>query len=370
MTDIDFDELDKAVNSALKPALEAHDADLSATEQPSEPAKADAKDEPSASGPAVIIKPRSSVPLMGTPSRQTMSSPAAKRTGRFMDMVHPSSVMASDKKVSPAPKVKIMPTENAPKPDETPVEESKQAEVGVKPSENIETPLAADTPKPEVSTTPADETPEEIVKSDYPDPIDVAGPLSIAEEPAKASDVADGEEPVSPAPAEAPFIPDAKVEKRPLGGFTPDEPAVEQPQEEGETQLPPEAGLPAALQSDVVAVESDVLPDTLPGQADNDQDDKKESHETASHEQPARPRPISVPNPDEGAPQSIPQQYHSAPAKADEEPRPVFDTDQYHQPLITAHSGKKNHAWVFILLVLALLAVGGTLGYFAFMSGI
>jgi hypothetical protein len=112
----------------------------------------------------------------------------------------------------------------------------------------------------------------------------------------------------------------------------------------------------------------------LPGQADDDyedgekkSEDKKPAKETTSPEKPKSPEPAHS---DHGVAQSIPQQYHSEPAATDDAPRPVFDTDQYHQPLIAAHSGKKSHVWVFILLILALLAVGGTLGYFAFMSGL
>jgi hypothetical protein len=224
------------------------------------------------------------------------------------------------------------------------------------------------TPRPEDAHSESKETPEELVKSDYPDPIDVAGPLSIAEEPTpEASEPAADDKP-EPSPAEAPFLPDAKVEKRPLGGFSPDE-MPEEPEakpEADESQLPPEAGLPAALQSDVVAVESDVLPDMLPGQADEEFNDSDKQGKPSKESHAAKPAATA----NEGTPQSIPQQYHSAPATADEDPRPVFDTDQYHQPLLPAHSGKKSHVWTFILLILALLAVGGTLGYFAFMSGL
>ena len=384
MTDIDFDELDKAVNSALKPALEAHENDTAtqadAPAEDSAPSKDEAADE-KRSEPAVIIKPRTSAPMIGRERQESSVSPASKRSGRFMDMVHPSSDMASEKKVTPAPRVKIMPTENAPKPEELASEPEKKEEETAKPVVEP-TPVpeapALDIPNPdeapEAPQAPEpEESPEELVKSDYPDPIDVAGPLSIAEEPVKDAEEAGEEEKPEPAPAEAPFLPDAKVEKRPLGGFTPEE-IPDEPEaksEDDESQLPPEAGLPAALQSDVVAVESDVLPDLLPGQADEDEeDDEREKKPKPSQEEIEKPVPMSVPHPDDGAPQSIPQQYRSEPSKTDEAPRPVFDTDQYHQPLLPAHSGKKSHVWVFILLILALLAVGGTLGYFAFMSGL
>jgi hypothetical protein len=298
-----------------------------------------------------------------------------------MDMVHPSSDMANEKKPAPAPaaKVKLMPLGDDLKPDEA--DKTDKAEA----PEKVETPVVVTKPDPEIAEAkPANEEvkaeskeaePEIEMKSEYPDPIDVAGPMSIAEEPAKP-DEASAPAAEASAPAEAPFLPDAKVEKRPLGGFAPDEPV---PEDEGstqddESQLPPETSLPAALQSDVVAVESDALPDPLQGLSIGDEE-KDEAHDEKPAEPEEKPEPettepVAVPKHNEGPAQSIPQQYHAEPAKADEDPRPVFDTDQYHQPLIAAHAGKKNHVWVFILLVAALLAIGGTLGYFAFMSGL
>jgi hypothetical protein len=300
-----------------------------------------------------------------------------------MDMVHPSSDMA-DKKLTPAPKVKIVPTENAPKPDEIAEPANKQDTVEVpvpKAEPKTEEPASLNIDALADKTAPSLDESEVDMKSEYPDPIDVAGPLPVAEVPTSpAKDEAEVSEPVPAAPetavpAEAPFLPDAKVEKRPLGGFAPDESssASEEGTGDDESQLPPDTALPAALQSDVVAVESDVLPEIIPGlNPDNEAEDEDAPKPPKPEEKPVE-KPVqheSTPVRDNGPAQSIPQQYHAEPTVADEEPRPVFDTDQYHQPLIPAHAGKKSHAWVFILLVAALLAVGGTLGYFAFMSGL
>lgn len=384
MTDIDFDELDKAVNSALGPRMgdntDAAATSSESTRQPDAPADEPKKEEPSGEAPKIVITPR----------RQPLAAPAAsRRSGRFMDVVHPSANMAGDKKVTPTSRIKIVPTEDAPKPEE--VAKKPAEEESLEPSVPVvepPRPVETQAPEPAKAAEADDETPEEIVKSDYPDPIDIAGPLSIAEEPPKKEDepVKEDEEasgPDTPAPksepaaGEAPFLPDAKVEKRPLGGFTPEENGPydedEKSSESDEEQLPPEAELPAALHSDVVAVESDALPDVMPGQADDEGDEHSEAKEEAPKPEEVKPEKAPDDKPadhETGPAQSIPQQYKSEPASAGEEPRPVFDTDQYHQPLIPAHSGKKNHVWMFILLIVALLAIGGTLGYFAFLSGI
>ena len=75
-------------------------------------------------------------------------------------------------------------------------------------------------------------------------------------------------------PMTTPFLPDAKVEKRPLGGVAPDETSdtteVDEASDEKageltepeETQVSPITQLPAELHSDVVSVESDELPET------------------------------------------------------------------------------------------------------------
>ena len=345
MTDIDFDELDKAVSSTLGARAEKKPDTATA----------------SVASEAIVEKPSEEAPegdkvQVEVKSRQTIISPAAKRSGRFMDMVHPSSDMAQEKTLAPASRIKIEPTQNAPKPDlEDAVKPDELAKVeDSDPSEPQE--VSKEAPAEEVSAEP---------KIAYPDPLDVVPlnepkidekPVDEEEEPLAVA-VAVASAPV--AAGETPFLPDAKVEKRPLGG-----PAMDMAESEtapSDEQLPPEAELPPALQSEVVAVESDDLPD------DDETEEQKPEKEVPKEE--VRVEKKEAPAPSTGLSQSIPQQYHSAAETTDETPRPVFDTDQYHQPLIPAHAGKKSGPWLFIFLILALLLVGAGLGYFAYVSG-
>ena len=388
MTDIDFDELDKAVNTVLGPradkkAEEPTPAAAPEAEAKTEAPTAEAEKTPAAAAPTIQLRPR-----------QPIASPAAKRAGRFMDVVHPSSDMASTTKAAPAPRVKIVPTADAPKPEPKP--ETKPEETTDKPALDKEVEA---TTEAEAETSVA--SVEQSFAPQYPDPLDVMEkteekaedkPADISEE--ELSDVLEDEvEPEAPtpaatAPAETPFIPDAKVEKRPLGGISPD-PKVpsdetlapmtdELPAETEDIQLPPETDLPPALQSDVVAVESDVVDIDVEAAAPEAvaEVEKSDAPEPATKEEKSV-EPATEVKPQEspvdtntGPAQSIPQQYRSETATTDETPRPVFDTEQYHQPLIPAHAGPKHHTGLFILLILALLLVGAGLGYFAFVSGI
>ena len=363
MTDIDFDELDKAVNSALGPRA------VKVPEASAVIAASEAKTEKTAEEPKSTDSPRIEVK-----SRQTIISPAAKRSGRFMDMVHPSSDMAQEKEkaAAPAPRVKIEPTENAPKPQDDAVKPEELAKVEDSAPEAIE-PVETATPD-EPSQT------HDIV---YPDPLDVAQIETPKEDEDDEVSTSKIEVPVVPGPVvagETPFLPDAKVEKRPLGGPAPelatvDESAPDLATQESDEQLPPEADLPPALQSEVVAVESDDLPEEEETDVSDKEAEPAEPKKEAAKPVEAKPEkvePKEVKKPEastSGLNSSIPQQYHSVAEAADETPRPVFDTDQYHQPLIAAHSGKKSGPWLFIFLILALLLVGAGLGYFAYVSG-
>lgn len=148
MQDIDFDEIDRAVNSTLN----------------SKPDTADVSSEDT-STPISVSRPE---------SVKTSTPPAARRSsGRFMDVVHPSSDMRSS-----------APTERStPRP-----------------------------PEPREESVPARET-------SWPDPLDFHG---FKEEPTPPV-VEEKKDDEAPKPLESPFLTDAKVEKRPLGAFSTDE---------------------------------------------------------------------------------------------------------------------------------------------------
>ncbi len=148
MQDIDFDELDRAVNSVSAP-----------------------------SAPTVEPSVSDSIPV-SVQTTSPASTPAVRRSsGRFMDVVHPSSDMRSGS---------------------TPMSERSAPR-----SEPVEAPVER--------------------SSDYPDPLDFHG---FKDEPAVSTPAVKEEEPVT-TPLESPFLSDAKVEKRPLGAFSTDAPSDE-----------------------------------------------------------------------------------------------------------------------------------------------
>lgn len=274
MTEIDFDELDRAVNSLVGPAVK------------------------SASPIAVTSEPDSA----STPSLSNVSPLAERRSsGRFMDVVHPSSDMRSGS-VPPRP-VQIQP----------------------------------------LTTT----------SSTMPDPIDVQ-PLqpdeNSVQEPLLTEALKETDTPLG-----SPFLTDAKVEKRPLGAFSDNnqsepveapivmsdpEPATDvSPVEEivSETEPPTDQSvdgdtpMPAELQPGLLSIEA---------------------NENLKAEQAQEVEPVG--------PTSITQQYSPQPSTGDKPVATMFDTAAYKKP--QSHSGKKKSGWLVVLWIFLLLVVGAGIG--------
>lgn len=266
MNDIDFDELDRAVSSTLTPT------------PVSEPT-------PAPVSPSITTAAAPSV------------SPAARRGGRFMDVVHPSSDMRGATAVPPRPTV---------------------------PAEPV---------TPAVSAAPSAQV------SDWPDPI------------------------------ESPFLPDTKVEKRPLGGEQPttDVPTpVEIPDEAPEAEIIPTVTEPAAPEAVVpVSLKEPVAePETTP------EAEPEVATETTPEVEATPEEPIAEPVPHvtettqstpvgDGGPTSIHQQYTESASSA-EPSRPIFDTEAYHQPM--AHPEKKKSGIFVVLWIIGLIILGAGLG--------
>lgn len=175
MKEFDFEELDRAVNSAIG---------SDSSPAPSQPVAQ--QDEVPARGVPFPAR-ESSVPSRG---EQQNESPAARRSaGRFMDVMHPSSDMRT-------------------------------ATVATQSSEPNQAPAPSPFSIPEASSTP-----EPVFET------------------AQQEDETSQEEQVQPV-AESPFLPDAVVEKRPLGSIPFVEPKQELLEEGEETSLL-EAGEPS-----------------------------------------------------------------------------------------------------------------------------
>jgi len=246
VNDIDFDELDRAVSSTLTP-------------------------------PAVTDAPSLPDPV-AAPS--TMS-PAARRGGRFMDVVHPSSDMRGASTPTPRPASLAVPA------------------------------------RPPAVVEP-------IEPSAWPDPIDV---------------------PNGPAPLESPFLADAKVEKRPLGGSDqPLEPVIDF---QVETEPQPE---PEIMPEPIAELTPEPILEPAP----------KPAPEPEPEPAPYVTETVDATPVGDGLPTSITQQYTEQPSTTEQPSGAIFDTEAYHQALVPPQ--KKKSGLLVVLWIVGLIILGAGLG--------
>ncbi len=375
MDDINFEELDKAVNSALQ-----------------KPTDDPAQDDQVSS---VATQPVSDQPLPEAPEPAPQNV-VPQRRGQFMDMVHPSSDMIT----STAPRqnrqaATIQPLNPA-------VVETAQPVGVVVPKLSEELPPAETVVEPEISNE-TEEVPTK--RSEWPDPLDIMeqteheklGEASevlddvstesaesdvsvenndeiatdeLIDDLSSASEEVEEDIPDVPEiPEEAPVSPfvsgGPEIEKRPLGAFTntstePSDGTVvdsETSEITEETQLEdtpegevkeelPAVPVPQELTPEVVSVESDNPNQLLSGAAE----------ETAGSDTVA---PEAV-----GMATSIPPQYKNTEAPSDDQgDHPVFDTKDYHQPLTPP--AKHSHTGLIVALVIVVLALLGAGAWYA-----
>ena len=284
MRDFDFDEIDRAVASTMQP---------------------DQSD---------------NVPVSNGDSSRPASqpAPAVRRSGRFMDVVHPSSDMRN----SPTPER-----------DRTTVEaESSRDELRV----------------PEREDAGSSST-------DMPDPLDFHGFNTDAEQ-------SESEEPKEYTPQESPFIPNAQIEKRPLGGYpTQDDvpapiateeitEAVEQPEQESPV---PDEVEPNENTEDVSKEE--VQDNTVESTQQEVEPEPTVEEQSQPEQQPQQPEPEQ-----HTGPVAITQQYKERPSTTDQPSGAIYDTESYHQPL-SKPVKKKSGIWV-VLWIFGLIVVGAGAG--------
>ncbi len=324
MHDIDFDELDKAVHSAISAGGK------------------DAKPEH-----AELLETGADEEVAEEHARMKKVSPAVRRSsGRFMDVVHPSSDMRTKgKKAKPV---------------------VKKAE-----PEKVE---PAETPEPVEKTEPKPEKHDKHAAAFHEHKTHKKGHKKDADD--------------DEAPLESPFLPDTKVEKRPLGapaavsapGKTLEEIEKDDLEKSEETLLglsdtadtapgkpPVEEEVPEIVETTkVVPKEEQAEPVETPApEADAEKkDDTPAPSETT--EPPAEPekKPESEPKTDDSpAPlesTSIQQQYKESKTDDNDKSGAIYDTESYHQPLMftrTKRSGLKITLWI-----LGLIIFGGALG--------
>jgi hypothetical protein len=380
MSDIDFDELDKAVNTLMGdvPKVEPVKTDdiktltINSTLSDDTPPSLAKLDSTLAAVNGVTTLP-TQASAANRMTRPSSASLASRRTGRFMDVVHPSADMKTANKIPSRQGVSIEPARQLP--SEKPSDQSdEQPVVTVSPDSYKDLTVSDVAPADHSSTT-----------NDWPDPIEMSG---YETEVAKNSSSVEHEEQAStpaempdeqidtpayedPQPLTSPFITDAKVEKRPLGGTPVEEPgrapvlgalasedeaagAADPADQLPATPAAAEVQLPPELQSDLMAIEA------AGEQPMNMASPASEAAPAVDTKAMTEPTPAPVQASESATvsgPTSIPQQYHEAPSTSDESNGSIYDTASYHQPL--AHPVKAKSGWLWIIWILLLLIVGG-----------
>ncbi|HEX4662488.1 MAG TPA: hypothetical protein VH144_02645 [Candidatus Saccharimonadales bacterium] len=371
MKDIDFDELDKAVSSLLG----SKDEKPAVSDTPTSTAAV-----PTASTIPVTAPSRPVEPPSPRSTPAIVTSPAAHRSGRFMDVVHPSSDMGQTDK-EPAPQAmagsgrKLQPISRDVKPD---------------PIEPKETPQKADDPVPQKLSSVADPDPQTLISTQdtadtvWPDPLDV----QLPKEPVTATD--DQPAAISPEPkmtddninelaelktstdTPSPFLSDTKVEKRPLGAYAdqpkPDAPTPPETPEES-TPAPsspeslfdqPDTPLLAADDTQVPATPAAPSTEDMPPELD------QKVVEVEATER-GDDKPIEPTTAANVGSMSIPQQYKAAERPTKETERPPFDTKDYHAPIPTPERKKAGIGQWILLGLLLVAALGGAAYWYLYL---
>lgn len=378
MKEIDFDELDRAVSSLMGEVKPDSNPDIDpATGEPFEKlVELDDLKSPEPVG--------EQEKLQNTLEPAKSAAPAIKRSGRFMDVVHPSSDMKKPTSMSPVSR-----QGNEIVPPSSRIAESVDEPISLaEPDEGDEPKEAIFMPQTEKTIAAPDsievEEQKKPTSDSWPDPIDLAmdekepdtdvvallpADTESSDEDSVDDSVDDSatqalDEPNSEAPLSSPFITDAKVEKRPLGGYQSDVPlpadgsAVNVANEEDlSVQSPVELNLPAELGADVMAVEA--------AQTESEEPNHIVIPTEASQPEAAADQTESA----DQSSGSIPQQYREEPSSDTGETGAIYDTATYHKPL--EHPAVKKSGWSVVLWILGLILLGGAGGvaFFYFTTG-
>lgn len=382
MKDLDFDELDRAVSSLMA------DGQKDAAAPPEDP-------QPTTS---TITPPAPTTTTTTVPSRtpRPTTPPALRRGGRFMDVVHPSAVPKKDSTppvsrqgVTLQPRGEI--TSLSPQPSQERLSLRPVAPISTPSTPEVTSPTPInDWPDPlEIATTKLDEGESKEEPSSLSEPrpslpipttlttdeggkdtVETFTDNSFSQEPEVKS--------ADELPLSSPFLADAKVEKRPLGGAVVSPVAIgsELMVEDEAAQLPAlpkdvEPALPEELHGDVVSIEADDSTtnptkhgDELAVQEKTQKDIYKETPLETLKKPAVTVTEAAVPS----GPTSIPQQYREEPNSGDQKSGAIYDTDTYHQPL--AHPAKKKSGWMWVVWIVVILLVGAGGGAALYFLGI
>jgi hypothetical protein len=414
MKDIDFDELDKAVNSLMTKAQKNEPSAVTATsDTPATqniPPTTESDMPLTAAAPVVpgVIKPKSGPAVnpdvqpaitpeprgSSTPPQRT-GAPATRRGGKFMDMM--------PKKPATIPVSRPASREGA----------TISPHVGADAKADVTKAVESETTLPQVSSLPQSSAAEKTApKNDWPDPIEIATAKKpptiekepetiIAEKPTQES--LKDEEKTENRPLTSPFLPGAKVEKRPLGSPISNVPMLAP---EAELQAPApddsEAQLPAKPSDVVLEMPDEFGSDVMQVEADTHMDMPKTESKPLEQEPLAAPMPApsqaagtivpqevevkdvsplkeeeasdkveespATDTPSASGRISIPPQYKEQPSTGEKESGAIYDTSTYHQPLM--HPAKKKSGWLWVLWIVLILIVGAGAGVALYFLGI
>lgn len=378
MTEFDFDELDKAVNSlmgGMKAAKISDGSDpaktltINATLAPNETpeynklGEAAQKIGSEALDPTAINKTELNSTLAPgeLPSYEKINAAArrignetiedargqasVKRSGRFMDVMHPSSDMktASVSSGDSIPTLSVPPRQ--PQATATPIASASPLTAAAEEQFSPEAVLSdtatpelrsdsAPTKAPEVAIPQTSVNPSVPVAVEASAVVDASPVISQKSMPEEATD-----------PIVSPFLTDAKVEKRPLGGTNTSEEATGGAQEVAtwpdaskdggeDMQLNPSTGgasiIPDEFNNDLLAIETTQLKSTE-----------------------------VIPAPQVTSPSAKNTQKASS-SDVVENTGAIYDVKEYHAPL--KHPAKKSSGWLWIIITIVIMAVCGGIG--------
>lgn len=348
MADIDFDELDRAVNSLMKDASSSKSSSMAArfvksSESSNSDHSLEVEESPSGESAADETAPDSYEDASQadepetTPKVPESSAPksplATKRRGQFMDMKHPSADMKNTGDAKPS--------------------EPSRVGIHLSPvSQNVE-PETSDEDEGRTEE-PSDKKPEE--------PIELADVVEPAADEQSEPETQDQFEELSANPS--PFLQNAKVKKRPLGSPLPD-PGSEQVSdielefsevESEDVSVVSQVNLPKELHSSILEVEADTIVKSIDvddTESDETEDDSEFANKTESNKAEIL------------ASASIPPQYKvkkQEDTSSDESQPSLYDNAVDHPVFVEK---KKSH-WltaIMIFLLLLLGAAGGAVVY-------
>lgn len=387
MGDIDFDELDRAVTSLMgKSPQTSPPAAQPQTNEESRPTTTLTLGDTRGVTPDQIEKaaqgigggvtneetPVKSVTLGNQADSSTTSAQQKPQAsgGKFMDVMHPSSNMKTPQAQTPSP-LSQQSSVPATAPEDTSAKQSSPTTPVSPKISDITTngqPQSSPAPEPQSVTVPPPPLAQE----------NTSQPMTL--------------EPQS-GPVFSPFLPDAKVEKRPLGGAavaspneTPDsmqqldsiDTEQEEPHETPDSSI---ASMPingeaktshedeSDNQRSLNASDFDrqlVSPEQQLQQLDSIESVSSPSSPSAAIVEPAPPQVEPVQNPGQWqapAPNESPQSPVSDEHEQDQQ-HGIYDVNAYHQPL--KHPAKEKSGWWIVIAIILVIIICASLGVAAF----